>query len=78
MGIDSMEGLPVSQLKNAESLRQQLRTFQEHLAEVDAVIGELTKHSSPEVESFWLIRTLIVRRMTALRSEIEGANRALR
>ncbi len=60
-----------STLGRAESLRLQLDAFQKHLAEVDSVIGDLTKYSSTELESFWLIRKLIVRRTSELRNELE-------
>ena len=71
MRAEQHDNTQLSTFRRAESLRLQLDAFQEHLAEVDSVIGDLIKYSSTELESFWLIRNLIVRRISELRNEFE-------
>ncbi len=65
------ENLLLAAVKNLESLKVQLYTFQGHLEQVKSVLGEMVKYSSTELESFRLIRNLIMRKIGDLKAEIE-------
>ena len=64
--------------RNFKTMRLELEAFQKHLVEVDSVIGELTRYQSTELESFWFIKRLILKKMDELQNDIrklEGAER---
>lgn len=70
MQADRDENLLLSAVRRTESLRLQLDAFNKHLAEVDSLIEDLTRYAPTELESFWLTRRLITKRIDELQSEI--------
>ncbi len=62
-------------VRNLESLKVQLYTFQGHLKQVESVRREMVKYSSTELESFRLKRNLIMRKIGDLQAEIGALER---
>ena len=70
MQTDEDVNLLLSQARYPESLKLQLDVFQAHLKEVESVLQSLYKYSPTEVDSYLLIRKLIVRKIEQLKKQI--------